>query len=610
MRYFPEAKRTVVIPEDASTFSMFDDSFKEVSRVDLATLFGAENNQPKIKDSGALEVFDVCFVPLRDLYCYCSADHTITMMKPHSDTSGKKIHYSLYNRVHHGYRHVKLCWSERAKVLCSISTLNDIFGWTLEGHSPVFQVSRHKEMITDFLSIDDLGFFATCSLDKSVVLWSQSTQRVRGVLMGHTRGIKVMSYAKNTLITAGFEMDARVWNLSLQENTLILRGHRAPLVAAKVMCQPKELDVDQRALTVDTRGEFRLWDVRVKSGTDIKIIGAMMCFSMQESSMSQVKFLAVPYNPKYSRESYSNFICGTSKLIQFKPEKNCKEFLPCNQMVYSSGNTSLVLAVGRSLFKYDIITGAFQSCIPNLDKIEIRSFCADDRHRIYVGCTNGDVLLIKFSTGQILSSIRAHHRAVTALSLVRLGKGCNLLFTGASDGTLRSIDDTLGRLAVHNTVGNVFHDNLSIDFILNLKEAKIVLAANSLNSWGAWTDTTLKCLFTFKEDSRVIDMVEIMTKNPSSDTYGRGVATVVICTASYLKIYALDFKHTDYQLSHMFGNANTFVRRTFSSCITLKCPDNSINYSESEISSGPIPETTLLVSVLWFCVQAILCSGA
>lgn len=39
MRYFPEVRRTLVIPEDNSSFSLFDDSFKEVSLVKPQYMF-------------------------------------------------------------------------------------------------------------------------------------------------------------------------------------------------------------------------------------------------------------------------------------------------------------------------------------------------------------------------------------------------------------------------------------------------------------------------------------------------------------------------------------------------------------------------------------------
>ena len=587
----------VVIPEDPTSFSIFDYSLKEISHVKPDTLFGY-NKMRSQKTSGVpkdrheiLEVYDVCYIPFRDLYCYCSSDHTIIMMKPHTDSTGKKFHYSLYNKIQHGYRHVKLCWSESCRVLCSVSAVNDIFGWTVDGKTPVFQVSRHKEMITDFLALEDVGLFATCSLDKRIVLWSQSTQRVRGVLIGHERGIRVMSYAKNTLVTAGFEMDIKVWNVSLQENSLILRGHRAPISAVKIMCQPKAHDLEMRTLSVDDRGEFRLWDIRVKAGTDVKVVNSMHTFNMNDAHLSQVRFLAVPYETKFSRESYSNFICASSKLVRFKPEKVCKDFLPCSEMMYSRGNNALLLSVGRSLFKYDIISGVFQNCISNVDKTEIASMCADDRHRIYVGCTNGDVLLLKFSTGQILSSIRAHQHSVTALSLVQMGNGSNMIFSGSMGGTLRTIDDTCGNLAINNTAGKAFKNNLSIALIRNIKDAKVFIAASNDTKWGVWTDVTLKNLLTFKEESKVIDLVEIAPQN-TSDTFGRGMGTVVVCTEQYLKIYALDFKHLDFHITHVLGNTNTFVKRSYLSAIILKCPPNSVNYAESE--DVEYSDTTLL----------------
>ena len=596
MRYFPEVRRFAVIPENPSKFSLFDESLKVVSEVDPEELFVYEKNTSRVKDSEALEVLDVCYIPFRDMYSFSSSDHTITVMKPHTDSSGVKIHYTSFNIIHSAYRQTKLCWSETSKILCSVSSRNDIFGWTLDGKSPIFQVSRHKEKITDLLAIDSHGLFATCSLDKRVVLWSQVTQRVRGVLAGHGHGIKVMAYSKNILVTAGFEIDARVWSLPSQENTLILRGHRSPLVDVKIMSPGGAYSSSIQAVTVDDRSEMRLWNVAVKAGTDVIVIGSLKTFSPREGYLSQIRFLSAPFHQKYSREKYSNIICCSSELLQFKPERVSKDFLPASHMSYSAGNTALLLSVGRSFFKYDVNSGSFLSSIPNVDKAEIMSFCADDRHRIYVGCSNGDILLLNFSTGQIISSIRAHQRPVTALSLVKLGGGCNMIYSGSGDGTLRTIEDTCGSFAVNNTAGKAFQSEKGpITIVRNLMEAKFFLAVSSGVKWGAWTDSTLKNIFTFAEDSRVLDVVEILPRKQATDTFGRGIATVVICTPYYLKVYALDFKHMDFQMSHVLGNKNTLIKRSFASVIILRCPENSVNYADSK-DDDDISEVTLVAS--------------
>lgn len=69
-----------------------------------------------------------------------------------------------------------------------------VYGWELDGKIPIFQLTRHTELVTDFIAIDSHQLFVTCSLDTRIVLWSQTTRRrVKGVLLGHTRGVRCIS---------------------------------------------------------------------------------------------------------------------------------------------------------------------------------------------------------------------------------------------------------------------------------------------------------------------------------------------------------------------------------------------------------------------------------
>lgn len=111
--------------------------------------------------------------------------------------------------MHHTFLQVRVIYAALCNLLCTVDCNSNIYGWTLDGKDPVFEVSRHKALVTDIMAIDNHNLFATCSLDKRVVLWSQTTRRVKGVLLGHKRGITRMSFARDTLLTSGFECEAR-----------------------------------------------------------------------------------------------------------------------------------------------------------------------------------------------------------------------------------------------------------------------------------------------------------------------------------------------------------------------------------------------------------------
>ena len=154
-----------------------------------------------LKGAGRVQIYDCIFIPGRDMYAYCASDHTIGICREHISLSGSKVTYSLYNKIFHGLLHVKLCYSAKAKTLCTLASTNVVYGWELEGSMPLFNISRHSDLVTDFIAIDELELFASCSMDKRIVIWSSITRRVKGVFIGHKRGIRSLSYSKNLMLS-------------------------------------------------------------------------------------------------------------------------------------------------------------------------------------------------------------------------------------------------------------------------------------------------------------------------------------------------------------------------------------------------------------------------
>jgi len=94
--------------------------------------------------------------------------------------SGRNCTYSVVNRVHSTVLHIKIIYSPLNCLLFTVDCNNTIYGWYIDGKEPLFEVSRHKALVTDMINIDKHNLIATCSLDKRVVLWSQTTRRVKG----------------------------------------------------------------------------------------------------------------------------------------------------------------------------------------------------------------------------------------------------------------------------------------------------------------------------------------------------------------------------------------------------------------------------------------------
>ena len=242
MRHVPENKRLIVIQEDSDQVMLFDDRFNLLSRITPAKVKGAAGSLNSVKESTSMSsnngsnsieirpkiiVYDALFLSGRDLYAYAASDHAITICKEQSSAGGRNMHYFVYNRLIHNLLQLKLCWSQRSRILCSVATDRIVYGWDIDnGSKPIFKMPAHEDVITDFHAFDEVELFATCSLDRRIVLWNMFTRRVKGVLLGHKRGVRCLSYSSGILLSAGFECDAKAWDLASKEVVLILRGHR------------------------------------------------------------------------------------------------------------------------------------------------------------------------------------------------------------------------------------------------------------------------------------------------------------------------------------------------------------------------------------------------
>ena len=122
MRYFRELSRIMVTREKDSGAYLFDDFLNNVSYLKPAEVLSIDGKLDNIKTKDELSVTDVVYVPFKDLYCYAASDHTINFCREHCNSGRQKPHFSMYHRIYHAYLHVKLCWSEQSKLLCSVDS--------------------------------------------------------------------------------------------------------------------------------------------------------------------------------------------------------------------------------------------------------------------------------------------------------------------------------------------------------------------------------------------------------------------------------------------------------------------------------------------------------
>jgi len=124
-------------------------------------------------------------------------------------------------------------------------------------------VQLHSDLITDCVEVLSPFCIATCSLDRSIVLYDlKNSEVLRRFSRKHVTGVRRMVYMKDfggMIISAGFEIFANVWgpqNLFGNAHLGRLNQHRAPIVGLDIVAGRPFV------YTLDQTNELIVWDIR------------------------------------------------------------------------------------------------------------------------------------------------------------------------------------------------------------------------------------------------------------------------------------------------------------------------------------------------------------
>ena len=314
----------------------------------------------------------------------------------------------------------------------------------------------------------------------------------------------------------------KVWDIHSKECVALLKGHRRPITSARLMCQRAVKEDEYRAISVDEMGEFRLWNIFLKEKSS-RVYNAPVLQQFQmanpEDPIDHIRFVFVPNDPKLSTSNYSNVVGVGTKLLQFVPEKHAKEFSPATCAIFSETSAIVACGVKSALLKYDMSEGTFVNAFQNLSTHDLTALALDgDRcRRIYVGCGNGDLLIVNFGSGQILESHQAHSRDITKI-VPHEGARLNI-FTASLDGKLKMLEEVHGSLCTHNTVESAFGDNVGVQDLEVAGAVKAVVALSAGNAWGVWSSVTFKRIMVVREGEPVTAMAILGCSGDARDKY-------------------------------------------------------------------------------------------
>lgn len=265
-------------------------------------------------------------------------------------------------------------------------------------------------------------------------------------------------------------------------------------------------------------------------------------------------YRAIIYNETLTRGLYSDIIACSTKLFHFAPHKSSKEFVVPSYSTFHEMTATLYTCLGCNLIKYDMSRGKFLQYFAALHTCDISCIEFDTifGRRMFIGCINGDLLLVNSISGSIIEkSIGLHTQEITGIVCVPVGKG-NRIFTSSLDGTIKTLEEFSGVLNVNNSIVQPFGENIGIVSIKAVSSFKMLLVVSSQNRWGLWDQSSLKKKFLCKENSAYImgtaiigvtggTSSETVTKPKSNSTKDSAMLiTIALALVECIQIYTID----------------------------------------------------------------------
>ena len=94
--------------------------------------------------------------------------------------------------------------------------------------------------------------------------------------------------------------------------------------------------------------------------------------------------------------------------------KTQKAFSPPTAILFHQSSGFIVTAVGRTIMKYDISTGAFLGFFPQVSDADITAMCEDGLRgrRLLCGNEQGRYYLINFTDGSVIDELKVHTKGI------------------------------------------------------------------------------------------------------------------------------------------------------------------------------------------------------
>ena len=409
MLYIPETKRVLTIQKDSDVITAYSNRGHFAHSLVVG-------DKTDIMQKQHLTVHDLVHIPSKNLIAVACSDNTIYLYEEELTAGGIHRKYSLKSSITEDVLQskakIKLAWDSSSQILYSTGQNNKIYLWDISSCRCKREVDGHRDMIMHVLMIKDKNFLATCSMDKSIILWGLENFVKKKTLKGHSHGVRKLTYTDSTLVSVGFEYDAVVWDIISKEKLFTLHGHKSPIVDVTLF--PSTIDRPTLAVTLDDGGEFKVWNVSVCRTSQQTPIQTWHRVNASDGQKIEYNCILAPFCKDYMVDQYSNVLAGGLSFDHFIPIRNRKEFIAPNCLMYNSASFTFVAVIGCNLHMWDATDGSYIRSFSDFSSYDICAATTDypRQRRVFVGDERGTISVLNYITGACLSKLDVHEGEV------------------------------------------------------------------------------------------------------------------------------------------------------------------------------------------------------
>ena len=312
----------------------------------------------------------------------------------------------------------------------------------------------HTDVVMDMVVLHHYNLLASCSLDTTVRLWDIGKGVEVSIMKGHTKPATLLAYHPDLklLISAGMDRFALVWNprVLAPVYTIQCASPLSHIVGLEVLGGSPELVIG------DSKGCFMVYDLRSFS--------VIQQFSIPNLTLEQQlhSFTVV--------HTQGLLLAAGAKLYQFKRTTGVRRHHADDNAVrfasFNATRLTFITVAADNIKVWNALTGRLEREEKNFTQGGITSVCVDDlQRRIYVGCTDGAVYCLNYSSGAIMCRLQVHRTEVSALAYHPTMKA---VVSGSWDASVCLSDDKLTAVSkrIHSHTEDVLHVQTSAHFSL------------------------------------------------------------------------------------------------------------------------------------------------